>query len=79
MEAIRNRNFKKVINTNATSYKIYKMYLLILYIYKQIYAYKFKFLTNLVPLKSLLKFWFNVKAILKYLYISFSPLLSAKL
>ena len=55
MEAIYNRNFKKVINTNTISYKIYKTYLLILYIYKQIYAYEFKFLTDLAPLKLPLK------------------------
>ena len=78
MEAIYNYNFKKVINTNATSYKIYKMYLLILYVYKWIYIYEFKFLTDLAPLKLLLKSWFNIRAIFKCLYISFSPLLSAK-
>ena len=79
IEAICNRNFKKAININATSYKIYKTYLLILYIYKQIYIYKFKFLTNLAPLKLFLKSWFNIRAILKCLYISFSPLLLTKL
>jgi hypothetical protein len=37
IEAIRKCNFKKAINTNTTNYKIYKMYLLMLHIYKQIY------------------------------------------
>jgi len=78
MEAIYNYNFKKVINTNTTSYKFYKTYLLMLYVYKWIYVYEFKFLTNPAPLKLLLKFWFNVRAILKCLYISFSSLLLAK-
>ena len=78
IKAIYNRNFKKAINTNTTSYKIYKMYLPMLYVYKRIYIYKFKFLTNLAPLKLLLKSQFNIRAILKCLYISFSPLLLAK-
>ena len=78
MEAIYNRNFKKAINTNTTSYKFYKTYLLMLYVYKRIYVYEFKFLTNPAPLKSLLKSWFNVRAILKCLYVSFSSLLLAK-
>ena len=78
MEAICNYNFKKVINTNATSYKFYKTYLLMLYVYKRIYVYKFKFLTDFMPLKLLSKSWFNVRAILKCLYISFSSLLLAK-
>jgi len=52
---------------------------LMLYVYKQIYIYKYIFLTNPVLLKLFLKSLFNVKALSKCLYISFSPLLSAKL
>ena len=51
---------------------------LMLYVYKQIYVYEFIFSTDLALLKSFLKSLFNVRALSKCLYISFSPLLLAK-
>ena len=53
------------------------MYLLKYYIGAN-YIYKFKLLTNLTPLKSVLKSLFAITAALRCLYTSFSPTLLIK-